>query len=70
MNFLLESKNHYKLGDIILIEYWYSDFITPVKVIGIVGKRYKVSHKIDESEIFNAPDEIIKTKDIIDKYKS
>lgn len=70
MKFLLESKVYYKLGDIILIEYWYGDFITPVKVVGIVGRKYKITHNIEESKIQNAPDEIINSSDIIDKYKS
>jgi hypothetical protein len=33
MNFLFEFKNYYKEGDIVLIEYWFNDMITPVKIL-------------------------------------
>jgi hypothetical protein len=70
MNFLLEFKNYYKENDIVLIEYWYDSRIVPVKIIEKQGRKYKVTHNIPESEIFNAPDEIIKSSDIIDYYRS
>lgn len=67
MNFLLEFKSFYKEGDIILIEYWWNDMITPCKIIETPSKfSYKVSHNIPNSKIQNAPDEIIKHSDIID----
>ena len=67
MKFLLEYKSFYKEGDKILIEYWHNDMITPVVIIEKLSRTsYKVSHNIPESKIFNAPDEIIKSKDIID----
>ena len=67
MKFLLEYKSFYKEGDKILTEYWYNDMITPVVVIEKLSRTsYKVSHNIPESKIFNAPDEIIKSRDIID----
>lgn len=70
MKFILEYKQFYKENDIVLIEYFYNDMITPVKIIEKVSKQsFRVSHNIDESEIFNAPDEIIKTSDIIDVFK-
>lgn len=70
MKFILEYKAFYKEGDVVLIEYWYNDIVTPVKVLEKLSKQsYKVSHNIEESKIFNAPDEIIKTSDIIDIYK-
>lgn len=68
MIFLLEFKNYYKEGDIVLIEYWYNGMISPVKIIEKNKRSYKVSHNIPESKIFNAPDEIIKSSDIIDYY--
>lgn len=68
MNFLLEFKNYYKEGDIVLIEYFYNNMITPVKIINKLKKGYKITHNIPESKIFNAPDEIIKSSDIIDRY--
>ena len=67
---LLEYKNFYKEGDIVLIEYWYNDMIIPVRIIEIVSKtKYKVSYDVEGSAIKNAPDEIIKSSDIIDKKK-
>ena len=70
MKFILEYKSYYKVGDIILIEYWYNDMISPVKIIEQDKRRYKVTHNIPESKIFNAPDEFIKSSDIIDIYRS
>lgn len=70
MKFLLEFKEFYKVGDLVLIEYWYNDMITPVKIVEQVSKqKFKVSHNIEASKIQNAPDEIIKKSDIIDSYK-
>lgn len=70
MKFLLEFKEFYKVGDLVLIEYWYNDMITPVKIVEQVSKqKFKVSHNIEASKIKNAPDEIIKKSDIIDSYK-
>jgi hypothetical protein len=66
MNFLFEFKNYYKEGDIVLIEYWFNDMITPVKIVEKLKRSYKVTHNITQSEIFNAPDEVIKSSDIID----
>ena len=69
MNYLFEFKSFFKEGDVVLIEYWYNDMITPVKIIERVSKqKYKVSHNIEESKIWNAPDEIIKSSDIIDFF--
>jgi hypothetical protein len=70
MKFILEFKSFYKEGDIVLIEYWYdNDIITPVKIIQKNKRTFKVTHNIPESKIFNAPDEIIKSSDIIDIYR-
>ncbi len=67
MKFLLEFNSFYKEGDVVLIEYWYNDMVTPVKIVEKVSKvSYKVSHNVPNSKIFNAPDEIIKSSDIID----
>ncbi len=68
MRFLLEFKSYYKEGDIVLIEYWYNDIITPVKILKKQNRSYKVTHNIPESKIFNAPDESIKSSDIIDYW--
>ena len=70
MKFIYEFKSFYNEGDIILIEYWYNDILTPVKILEkLSSKSYKVSHNIPQSKIQNAPDEFIKTTDIIDKYR-
>lgn len=70
MQFIVEFKSFYKVGDVILIEYWYNDIITPVKIIEQTSSRsFKVTHNINQSKIFNAPDEIIKTTDIIDVFR-
>ncbi len=67
MRFLLEFKSFYKEGDIVLVEYWYNDMVTPVKILEKLSKvSYKVSHNVSNSKISNAPDEIIKSTDIID----
>lgn len=67
MKFLLEFKSFYKEGDIVLVEYWYNDMVTPVKILEKLSKvSYKVSHNVPNSKIYNAPDEIIKSTDIID----
>jgi hypothetical protein len=70
MKFLLEFKSFYNEGDIVLIEYWYNDMITPCLIVEKVSKvSYKVSHNVPNSKIQNAPDEIIKKGDIIDKAR-
>lgn len=70
MKFLLEFKSFYNVGDTVLIEYWYNGMITSCKIIEKVSKNsYKVSHDIPSSKIKNAPDEIIKTSDIIDIFR-
>jgi hypothetical protein len=41
--------------------------ITPVQIVEQTSPRsFKISHNIPNSKIQNAPDEIIKTSDIID----
>jgi hypothetical protein len=70
MNFLLEFKDFYKVGDKILIEYWYNGMITPCIIKEKIGRKYLISHSISESKIKNAPDELISKNDIIDYSKS
>lgn len=71
MKFLLEYKSFYNEGDIVVIEYWYNDMVTNVKIVEKVSKSsYKVTHNIPNSKIKNAPDEIIKSSDIIDIYRN
>ncbi len=65
MEFILEYKKFFEKGDKVLIEYWYNDMVTPVKILEKIGRRYKISHNVSESKIQNAPDEIIKGSEII-----
>lgn len=85
MKFILEFKKwkpKYEVGDVVLIEYWYLDEencpnelnkelkLTPVKIIEKVSNiSYKVTHNLKNSKIKNAPDEVIKSSDIIDYHR-
>ena len=85
MKFILEYKKwkpSYEVGDVVLVEYWYLDEencskhlykelpLTPVKIIEKLSKlSFKVTHNIPNSKIKNAPDEIIKSVDIIDYHR-
>lgn len=66
MRYIIERKDHYKIGDMIILEYWYNDMLTVCKIVDIIGKKYLISHNVPNSKIPNAPDEIIKSSDIID----
>lgn len=70
MNYIAEFKSFYQINDIVLIEYWYNDMITPVTILGRKGSKFLVSHNNKYSKIQNAPNELISKKDIIDKYKN
>lgn len=70
MKFIVEFKSFYKVDDIVLIEYWWDDMITPVKILEQISPRtIKISHNIPKSKIYNAPEETIKTSDIIDYFR-
>ena len=56
-------------GSKVIIHYWYNNMITPIEIIKKEGRKYLVSHNIDESKIHNAPNEYIKISDIIDNYR-
>jgi hypothetical protein len=70
MKYIVEYKSFYKEGDIVLIEYWYNDIETPVKILENRGKNLLVTHNIEQSKIKNAPDEIIPKKDIIAPWRN
>lgn len=71
MKFILEFKSFYNVGDIVLVEYWYNDMITPVKIVEKMSKSsYKITHNIPQSKIQNAPDEVIRSSNILDKLKT
>lgn len=69
MEFILEWKDYYRQGDIVLISYWYNGMPTPVEILKTEGNRFVVSHNTPQSKIQNAPDEKIWKKDIITKSK-
>jgi hypothetical protein len=69
MEYLIEYKSHYNVGDKVLIQYWYDDRICICEVVERVGMKYHLTHNITESEIKNAPDELVKGKDILDHYR-
>jgi hypothetical protein len=78
-------KPTYEVGDVVLIEYWYLNEedcspylykelpLTPVKIIEISKskRKFKVSHNTPDSEIKNAPDEIVTPDKFLksDKFK-
>lgn len=70
MNYITEFKSFYQINDIVLIEYWYNNMISPVIILERKGNKFLVSHNNEYSKIQNAPNELISKKDIIDKYKS
>ena len=53
MKFILEYKSFYNVDDIVLIEYWYNDIVTPVKILEKNRGHYKVTHNIPQSKIKN-----------------
>lgn len=69
MKFILEYGSFFKIGDVVVIEYWYNDMLTPVKIIEKKGSKYKVSHNIEQSKIQNAPEELISPSEIIDHLR-
>ena len=55
-----------QVGDIVMIRYWLTGDITPVKIIEKKTKNYFiVSHKVEKSQLFNAPDHGIKKGEIL-----
>jgi len=69
-SFIKESSDNYTIGDIVLIRYWLTGDITPVKIIEEKTKNYFiVSHKVEYSELFNAPNHGIKKSEILGLYK-
>ncbi len=69
--FIQESKvNSYGVGDIVMIRYWATGDVTPVKLIDkITQNNYIGSHKVQNSSLFGAPDEEVKVSDIIGLYQ-
>jgi hypothetical protein len=60
----------YMVGDIVLIRYWLTGDISPVKILTKkTHSYYIVSHKVDNSFLYNAPDHGVNVKQIIGRYK-
>ena len=54
MKFILEFKSFYNEGDVVLIEYWYNDMLTPVRILEKLSKvSYKVTHDAEGSKQIN-----------------
>lgn len=62
-------KINHKQGDIVLIHYWYNHMITPVILLERKGNKWLVSHNTPKSKIKLAPEELIKSSEIIDKLR-
>lgn len=67
MKYILESREFYSIGDVVLIQYWYNGMITPVIVLDIINRKLLITHNNDFSKIKNAPNELIKSSDVIQK---
>lgn len=65
---ITEYASFYKAGDVVLVEYWYNDMVTPVRILEGRRGRYLVSHDTEGSRIRNAPDEWVRSSDILDRY--
>jgi len=62
--------NDVMVGDIVMIRYWLTGDITPVKITKKITKNnFIVSHKVENSELFHAPDQEIKRTQIIGTIK-
>ena len=65
-----EGTNDYMVGDIVMIRYWLTGDISPVKITKKITKNnFVVSHRVENSSLFNAPDQEIKKSQIIGTYK-
>ena len=58
------------VGDIVMIRYWLTGDISPVKIIEkITQNNFIVSFKVENSSLVNAPDQEIKKSQIIGLQK-
>ena len=65
-----KTENDYAVGDIVMIRYYLTGDLCPVKIIEKKTKNYFiVSHKVKDSFIYNAPDHGVKESEIIGRYK-
>jgi hypothetical protein len=72
-NFINEKYNkdlEFSVGDIVLIRYWLTGDIVPVKIIEKKTHSYFiVSHKVEGSNLVNVKDHGIKKNSILGMYK-
>ena len=69
-SYINENYTTYKVGDTVKIRYWLTGDICPVKIIDNPTKNYFiVSHKIEGSSLFNAPDQGIKLSEILGMHQ-
>jgi hypothetical protein len=60
----------YSVDDLVYINYWLTGDMTPVKIIEKKGNNYFiVSHKVENSHFYNAPNQGIKKDEIIGMYQ-
>lgn len=65
-----KSVNDYAVGDSVLIRYSLTGDVTPVKIVDKKSNSYFiVSHKVEGSYLYNAPNHGIKLSEIIGRYK-
>jgi len=65
-----KTESDYAVGDIVMIRYYLTGDLCPVKIIRKETKNYFiVSHKVKDSFLFGAPDHGVKVSDIIGRYK-
>ena len=66
----LKTDSDYAVGDIVMIRYYLTGDLCPVKIITKKLKNYFiVSHKVQDSHLYNAPDHGVKLSEIIGRYK-
>lgn len=67
---LKEGRIDYREGDSVMIRYWLTGDIVPVKIVKKKAKNfYIVSHKLEDSHLHNAPDHGVRGSEILGLYK-
>ena len=65
-----QTTKDYAVGDLVFIRYSLTGDVTPVKIIEKKSHSYFiVSHKVDGSHLYNAPDHGVKVGEIIGRYQ-
>lgn len=67
----VKTHNDYAVGDVVMVRYYLTGDITPVKIVSKKTHNYFiVSHKLEGSNLQNAPDNGIQVSEIIGRIKS